>query len=153
MRRVFSPVPYPPMDRRLQHGGRAAAPRPLTSPPMREPDPDHPIAITPVAGRVVVRFAGTVVASTRDALELREAAYPPVLYLPREHAEMGYFEPSEKRTRCPYKGEAGYFSLRAGGAHAPDAVWTYETPYPAVAEIGGRLAFYPDHVVVEVAPE
>ncbi|RXF68248.1 DUF427 domain-containing protein [Hansschlegelia zhihuaiae] len=120
---------------------------------MLEPGPGHPITIAPVPGRVVVRYAGTAVLSTRDALELRESSYPPVLYLPREDAEMGYFEPSEKRTRCPYKGEASYFSLRAGGAHAPDAVWSYEAPYPAVAEIAGRLAFYSDRVTIEIAPE
>lgn len=120
---------------------------------MREPGPDHPITIEPVAGRVVVRYAGTVVASSRDVLELREANYPPVLYIAREHAEMSSFEPSGKRTTCPYKGEASYFGLRVGGAHAPDAVWSYEAPYPAVAAIAGRLAFYPDRVTFEIAPE
>lgn len=120
---------------------------------MREPGPDHPITISPVAGRVVVRYAGAVILSTRDVLELREADYPPALYFEREHAEMGYFEPSDTRTHCPYKGDASYFSLRSGGSHAPDAVWSYEAPYPAVAEIAGRLAFYPDRVTIEIAPE
>ena len=27
-----------------------------------------------------------------------------------------------------------------------DAIWTYETPYAAVAEIKDHLAFYPDRV-------
>lgn len=120
---------------------------------MREPSADHPIVIEPVAGRVVIRYAGMVILQTRDALELREASYPPVLYLPREHAEMGVFEPSARRTTCPYKGEASYFSLRAAGAYAPDAVWCYEAPYPAVAAIAGRLAFYPDRVTIEIAAE
>lgn len=120
---------------------------------MLTPGPDHPIAISPVAGRVVIRFAGVVILSTRDALELTEASYPPVFYLPREHAEMGFFEPSGKKTSCPYKGEASYFSLRAGGIYTPDAVWSYAAPYPAVAAIAGRLAFYPQHVQVEISPE
>lgn len=120
---------------------------------MREPGLDHPITIEPLAGRVVVRFAGTVIASTRDAVELCEASYPPVIYVPREHAEMGYFEPSEKTTTCPYKGEASYFGLRAGATFAPDAVWSYEAPYPAVAAIAGLLAFYLDRVSIEIAPE
>jgi len=120
---------------------------------MRQPGPAHPITISPVAGRVVVRFGGTVILTTREALELREADYPPVLYLPRENAEMTYFEPSPRRTTCPYKGEASYFGLRIGSSHAPDAVWTYETPYPAVDEIRGRLAFYPERVTIEVAPD
>jgi uncharacterized protein (DUF427 family) len=120
---------------------------------VREPGPDHPISIAPVSGRVVVRFGGAPVISTRDALELREAGYPPVLYLAREPAEMSCFEPSERRSRCPYKGEARYFSLRAGAAFAPDAVWSYEAPSPSVAAIAGRLAFYPEQVTIEIAPE
>ncbi|HVI30032.1 DUF427 domain-containing protein [Hansschlegelia sp.] len=117
---------------------------------MREPGPAHPITISPVTGRVVVRFGGAVILVTRDALELREANYLPVLYMPREQAEMTYFEPSSKRTTCPYKGEASYFGLRIGISHAPDAVWTYENPYPAVDAIRGRLAFYPERVSIEV---
>lgn len=120
---------------------------------MREPGAGHPISVAPFAGRVIVRFAGTVILTTCDALELREANYPPVLYLPRRHAELGYFEPSEKKTHCPYKGDASYYSLRAGGVFAPDAVWSYPAPYPAVAPIAGRLAFYPERVSFEIAPE
>ncbi|MDR4307067.1 DUF427 domain-containing protein [Chelatococcus sambhunathii] len=120
---------------------------------MRTPDENHPITIRPVAGRVVVKVGETVLVSTRDALELREAAYPPVLYLPRGDAEMDLLEPSALRTSCPYKGEASYFGLRVGSALIKDAVWSYERPYPAVAGIAGRLAFYPQHVVIETTPE
>ncbi len=120
---------------------------------MRTPDSSHPISIHPVAGRVVVRAGETVLVSTSDALELREASYPPVLYLPRSDARMDLLVPSALRTTCPYKGEASYFSLNAVGSTAKDAVWSYERPYPAVSEIAGRLAFYPQHVKIEVAPE
>ena len=53
---------------------------------------------------------------------------------------------SETRTYCPYKGEAGDFSIPAGGERSVDAIWTYETPYDAVAEIREYLAFYRDRV-------
>jgi len=33
-----------------------------------------------------------------------------------------------------------------GGAKSVNAVWTYEKPYEAVAQIEGHLAFYPDRV-------
>lgn len=118
---------------------------------MREPEPGYPIAVAPFAGRVIVRFAGTIILTTRDALELREAYYPPVLYLPRRHADLGYFEPSAKKTHCPYKGDASYYGLRAGGLFAPDAVWSYSTPHEAVAAIAGRLAFNSERVSVEIA--
>jgi uncharacterized protein (DUF427 family) len=53
---------------------------------------------------------------------------------------------SDRSTYCPYKGDASYFSILVGGERSIDAVWTYETPYAAVAGIKGHLAFYPDRV-------
>ena len=116
---------------------------------MKLPGSDHPIAITPAKGRVVVRFAGEVIADTRHALELRESTYPAVLYIPRADAVMTHFARTQHSTHCPYKGDASYFDLGAGGKTAPNAVWSYETPYPAMAEIRDHLAFYPQHVSVE----
>ena len=113
---------------------------------MREPGPDHPIAIEPNPNRVVVRFSGRVVADTTRALTLREASYPPVLYVPREDADMALLERTTRSTHCPYKGDASYYSVKVDGRTAGDAVWSYEEPYPAVAAIRGRLAFYPDRV-------
>jgi uncharacterized protein (DUF427 family) len=109
---------------------------------------NHPIAIAPAEGRVVVRWRGLTVADTRRALELREASYPSVLYVPRDDAEMRHFAPSAKATTCPYKGQASYFSLRDGDASAVDAVWSYEAPKPGVAAIKDHLAFYPDQVEI-----
>ena len=113
---------------------------------MREPGPDHPIAIAPLRGRVRVLLGGVIVAESTRALTLREASYPPVHYVPREDAQMDLFVPSAHRTHCPYKGDAAYFSLTAGGLAKRDAVWSYETPFPAVAAIKDHLAFYPDRV-------
>lgn len=113
----------------------------------------HPIVITPFVGRVVVRFGGAVVLDTRRALSLQEADYKPVLYLPREDAAMEHFEPSDRRSHCPYKGDARYFSLRAADALAPDAVWSYESPFAGVDAIAGHLAFYADRVDLEISPD
>jgi uncharacterized protein (DUF427 family) len=118
---------------------------------MKIPGPDHPITIAPVAERVVVRFNGAVVADTTHALELREASYKPVLYIPRADAKMEHYARTQHGTHCPYKGDASYFSLAASGAAAENAVWTYETPYPAMAAIKDYFAFYPNHVSVERA--
>jgi len=115
---------------------------------MKIPGPDHPITIEPSRHRVVVRFAGAVVADTRRALELKESSYRPVLYVPRDDAKLAHFERSDRRTHCPYKGDASYFHLRAGGDYAENVVWSYETPFPAMAAIEGFLAFYPDKVAI-----
>ena len=113
---------------------------------MKTPGPDHPITVAPNPHRIRVVLGGVIVAETTNALTLREAAYPPVHYIPREDAMMDLFEPTEHASHCPYKGDAAYFTLTAGGLVKPNAVWTYEQPFPAVAAIAGRLAFYPTKV-------
>lgn len=118
---------------------------------MKFPSPDHPITITPHKGRLVVRFGDTVIADTTEALELREASYKPVLYIPCAAAKLDAYERSEHHSYCPYKGEASYFHLAGAGKRADNAVWTYETPYPAMAAIKDHLAFYPDKVTIAAA--
>lgn len=113
---------------------------------MKVPGTDHPITVTPTEGRVQVKFGGQVIADTTRAVTLQEASYPPVQYIPREDAKMAFFEATAHQTHCPYKGDASYFSLKAGAKNAQNAVWSYVEPYPAVAGIAGHLAFYPDRV-------
>ena len=110
------------------------------------PGPDHPITIAPNPARVVVTLAGHVIADTHNALTLREAAYPAVLYIPRKDVAMALLERTEHTTYCPYKGDCSYYSIPAGGERSANAVWTYEQPYAAVAEIEGHVAFYPSRV-------
>lgn len=114
--------------------------------PIKIPSPDHPISIERNAGRVVVLIAGHVIADTREALTLREGHYPEVRYIPRKDVDMTLLARSERTSYCPYKGEAAYFSIPVGGERSTDAVWTYEAPYAAVADIKDYLAFYPDLV-------
>jgi uncharacterized protein (DUF427 family) len=110
------------------------------------PGPDHPIAIEASPSRVVVTVGGKVIADTSDALTLREASYPPVQYIPRRDVDMAALTRSEHTTYCPYKGGASYYSIPAGGDRSRNAVWTYETPFEAMAQIKDYLAFYPDRV-------
>ena len=110
------------------------------------PGPDHPISIQRNAARVVILVAGRVVADTDNALTLREADYPAVQYIPREDVDFSQLERTDHATYCPYKGECSYYSVPAGGEKSVNAVWTYEDPYPAVAQIKGHVAFYPDRV-------
>ena len=110
------------------------------------PGPDHPISIQPNPDRVVVSVAGRVVADTRDALALREADYPAVQYIPREHVDFSQLERTDHMTYCPYKGDCNYYSVPAGGRKSVNAVWSYEDPFPAVAQIRGHVAFYADRV-------
>jgi uncharacterized protein (DUF427 family) len=113
---------------------------------MKLPGPDHPITITPNPKRLRVTFAGQVVAETTRALTLQEASYPPVHYIPREDTDAALLKRTERSTHCPYKGDASYYSIEAGGRRAENAIWSYEAPFPAMQQIAGHLAFYPDRV-------
>ena len=110
------------------------------------PGPDHPITIEANPARIVVSVAGRTIADTREALSLREATYPIVLYIPRKDVDMTLLERTDHATYCPYKGDCSYFSVPVGGERSVNAVWTYEAPYPSVGEIKGHVAFYPDRV-------
>jgi uncharacterized protein (DUF427 family) len=107
---------------------------------------EHRITIEPNPNRVRVLFNGRVVADTTSALTLREAILPPVQYIPREDADMSLLERTGHKTHCPHKNDAAYYTIRADGRVAENAVWTYEDPYPGVVAIKGHLAFYPDRV-------
>jgi len=115
---------------------------------MKTPGPDHPITLTPATRRWRAMYSGHVIADTNEALILQEATYPPVVYFPREDVAMDYMSRTDRSTHCPYKGDAAYYTLLMNGHIAENAVWTYEQPYPAMALIEGRLAFYPDKVEV-----
>src|ERR1700731_861804 len=130
-------------------GGSASAERGdrnMKEKQVKLPGPDHPISIQPNPARVVVSVAGHVVADYHDALTLREAAYPPVQYIPREDLDFSHFVLTDHFTYCPYKGDCNYYSVPAGGEKSVNAVWFYGDPYPAVAQIKGHVAFYPDRV-------
>jgi uncharacterized protein (DUF427 family) len=112
------------------------------------PDASHPITITPTADRVVVTRGGRQIADTTRALTLQESTYPPVQYVPLADVDPAVIERTDHATYCPYKGEAGYYSLVVDGERADNAVWTYDAPYDAVSEIAGHVAFYPQQVEI-----
>ncbi|KQX22698.1 MULTISPECIES: DUF427 domain-containing protein [unclassified Sphingomonas] len=118
----------------------------MTDKIIKIPSPDHPITVERNPHRVVVTLGGQEIANTTAALTLREASYPAVQYIPREDVDMTALERSDHGSYCPYKGDASYYSIPAGGERSVNAVWSYEAPYDAVAEIRGHVAFYPDRV-------
>ena len=115
---------------------------------MKIPGPDHPITLEPCRGRVQAAFAQHVIADTDDALVVRECDYPPVVYFPMDDVDMAFLAKTDRSTTCPYKGHASYWTIYMDGRLAENSVWAYEDPYPAMAALRGRVAFYPN--VVEV---
>jgi uncharacterized protein (DUF427 family) len=121
--------------------------------PRQIPGPDHPITLERCSSRVVVRNGPVVIAETDRALAMHEASYPPVLYVPIEDVDRRLLRPSDHQTYCPYKGEASYYDLIDGdGTDLTAAVWYYDDPFPAVAEIQDHVAFYADRVAISTTP-
>jgi uncharacterized protein (DUF427 family) len=118
----------------------------MSSKPVKQPGPDHPISVTPSREHIVVRVAGSVIADTRASLTLKEANYPAVHYIPRADVDMSLLQRTDHATYCPYKGDCSYYSIPEGDARSVNAVWSYEAPYEAVAQIKDHVAFYPDRV-------
>ncbi len=102
---------------------------------------DH-IKIRKAPGKWSVRSGGAVLGESNNALELSEGSYDPVIYFPREDIAMAFLDPSDKTTHCPHKGDATYFHIVNKSKTVENAVWSYETPLDAMAEIKGYLAFY-----------
>lgn len=111
---------------------------------------DKRIRLHAISARVQVRAGDTIVADTCDALELREAGYPPRYYIAPGNIAMDRLRRSATRTHCPYKGDASYYSLALDGGHIDDVAWRYEQPLPEVAAIRGRLAFDPERVELQI---
>jgi len=127
--------------------GRAGLSAVMADKTVKIPGPDHPITVGKNPDRVVVKVGDVVIADTRDALSLQEANYPAVQYIPRADVDFTRLERTEHQTYCPYKGDASYYTILP---NLVNAVWTYEQPYDAVADIREHVAFYPDKVSIEI---
>ncbi len=115
------------------------------------PDASHPITVRPTDARVTVRVGDTVVAETDNALSLAEASYPVVQYIPLADVDQSLLERTTTQTYCPYKGDASYYTVKMpDGSTETDLIWTYEHPYPSVAEIAGHVAFYPNRSEITI---
>src|SRR5882672_1889274 len=126
----------------------------MNSKPIKIPGPDQPITLSPTKARVTATVNGKRIADTREALTLKEAAYPSVQYIPRKDVDMTQLRRTGYETYCPYKGECAYYSIPVGGERSVNAVWSYEAPYAAVSAIREYLAFDPDRVdAIEIDSE
>ena len=108
--------------------------------------PDYRVDLEPGDRRVTVRFNGEILVDTEKPLVVRETKHEPVLYFPREDVRMELLERTDHETFCPFKGEASYWNLVAGGRREENAVWSYEDPFDQVAGIKDYVAFYADRV-------
>ena len=116
-------------------------------------DPYHRVDVLSSDRAVRVSIDGELLAESTRALALFESNLPPRWYLPAEDV-VAELEPSDTVTRCPYKGAAGYHSVKlASGELEKDLIWCYADPFAEVGRIAGLLCFFNERVDLELDGE
>src|SRR5919206_354779 len=116
------------------------------APQRRQRDPNHKVEIEPSPRWVRVEVNGQIIADTRRPRLLFETTHPTRYYTPREDVRMDLLTATDKHTRCPYKGEASYWTAKIGDAELPDIVWSYPDPIAECPRITGYLCFFNEKV-------
>ncbi len=109
-------------------------------------DPYHRVDVRASTREVRVVFAGETIAETRRGLFLFETGMPTRYYIPPQDVASSFLTPTRRRTICPYKGRASYWSIKVGDRVAEDAVWSYAETLPECPRIHDYFCFYPEKV-------
>ena len=109
-------------------------------------DPFHRVDVHESSRPVTVRIGDRVIAHSERPKLLIETGLPMKVYVPRADVVGGVLAPAEKRTTCPYKGEAHYWDV----AGIADAAWSYESPLPEAIKVQGHLSFDAEEITVEL---
>jgi uncharacterized protein (DUF427 family) len=113
-------------------------------------DPYTRVDILPSSRHIRVEVDGVEVANSTRPTLVFETGLPTRYYLPKTDVRLDLLTPTDTLTQCPYKGDAGYWSVEVNGKAYPDIVWGYQHPVHESAPIAGMLAFYDEKVDVFV---
>jgi uncharacterized protein (DUF427 family) len=89
-------------------------------------------------------FAGETIVDSRHAKLLHEHGRLPLYYFPESEVRMDLLQATDHTTRCPWKGDASYWTIAVGDRTAENAAWSYPDPIEGAPPIAGHLAFYWD---------
>jgi uncharacterized protein (DUF427 family) len=107
------------------------------------PSPGWAVYLEPTPKRIRVEVGGEVIADSRRAFLLHESGQQPIYYFPPSDVRAEFLEPSDRHTHCPKKGDASYYTIRAGGSEVAAGAWYYPEPLPdAPAHLKDLIAFY-----------
>jgi uncharacterized protein (DUF427 family) len=131
--------------------GMMTATGPLSRKPAGEfnfdpPEPGRALYLEPTPKRIRAVIDGEVVADSRGALLLQESGLQPIYYFPPEDVRTELFEPTDKHTHCPKKGDASYYTVRVGDRVVKNAAWYYPQPLDGAPPIKDLIAFYWDRI-------
>ena len=113
-------------------------------------DPYTRVDILASSRHVRVEGGGTTIALSTSPRILFETGMPPRYYLPKTHVRMELLTPTESVSHCPYKGQAEYWSVRAGDSVHDDLAWSYRAPFAESQKVAGLIAFYNEKVDIYV---
>ncbi len=106
------------------------------------------MTLEPAGKHLRAVFGGEVIAESTAALVLNEKGYPPRIYFPPAEVREGRLTRSDHTTRCPWKGQASYWTVSAGGETLENGAWAYPEPLPELAALADHVSFY-EAVTVE----
>ena len=112
--------------------------------------PEYAVTSEPTGQTVKIFYQGQIVAESQEALTVKETKHKDVVYLPRSGLHMEYFTSTDHSTYCPFKGHANYWTINVDGHQDDNIVWSYEDPYPEVAELKDYVSFYTDRTSMEL---
>jgi uncharacterized protein (DUF427 family) len=99
---------------------------------------------------VRIEIDGVEVADTRRPTLVFETGLATRYYVPRADVRLDLLRATDTVTRCPYKGQASYYSAIIGDRVIEDIAWTYTVPIPEIPKIEQLIAFFDEHVDVWV---
>ena len=114
-------------------------------------DPFSRIELRASSRSVRIVHDGQLLAETTRSIMLFESTHvlPVRYYLPREDVRVELV-PTDLRSYCPYKGQAGYWTARLADGELPDIAWSYAEPLPEVAAVRDRISFFTERLDVLV---
>lgn len=99
------------------------------------------VVLKPAGHRIRALFRGQTIADSSHVLVMQETRLPPIFYFPRDDVSMELLVKTDNRTHCPFKGDASYWTLRAGEALVENAAWSYEDPFDEALDVKEYVAF------------
>ncbi|MDO1501584.1 DUF427 domain-containing protein [Winogradskyella maritima] len=80
---------------------------------------------------------GQVIAESNDTVVIENNHY-----FPHDSIKKEYFEKSDSKSVCPWKGEASYYTIKVDGNENLDAAWYYPEVSELAKGIKNRVAFW-----------
>ena len=110
---------------------------------LHAPNPYHRVEYVHSDRPFRVTIGGADVVDTSETIVVYETALEPRIYVSPDAVAGGVLLPGAKRTLCPYKGEASWWTARVGDVEVVDAAWSYDDPLREAAAIRRMICFDP----------